>query len=298
MTQFVKWAGGKTKILNNIFEHIPNKINNYYEPFLGGGSVLFELLRKINIGDITIDGNIYVSDINESLVYCYINIKINHDLLYFELKNLYDNYDRCLILKNEIKTKYIDKDNYLKTKENYYYYIRDKYNELTDYKTVIASSLFIFLNKTCFRGLHRMGPNGFNVPFGHYINISKLTKENIYAIHIAIQNVHFVHQDFETALSNICLNDFIYMDPPYVERQKTSFVSYNQNGYSKHKILFDICNVYNDKGIKFILSNSDTLYVREYFNMSNIKIYEIKTKHAINSKNPGKSVNELLIKNF
>jgi DNA adenine methylase len=247
MSQFLKWAGGKSKLLNIMFDNFPTVIHNYHEPFLGGGSVLFEILRKIHICDIKITGELYVSDINESLIYCYINIKLYPDLLYIELNNLYEEYYNCKTLKNEVKTTNVDTENYMISKENYYYYIRGIYNNIDNFTTLKSSAMFIFLNKTCFRGLHRIGSNGFNVAFGHYERISTLTKDKIYEIHRIIQNVNFSHQDFETALSNVGNSDFIYMDPPYVKQQKTSFVSYNLDGYNKHKILFNICSLFNKK---------------------------------------------------
>lgn len=298
MSQFIKWAGGKAKLLNIIFDNVPTVIHNYHEPFLGGGSVLFEVLRKVDIGDIKITGKLYASDINEPLIYCYINIKHNPDLLYIKLNNFYDEYDKCKTLKNKVKTRHVDTDDYMISKENYYYYIRNQYNNIDNYTTIAASAMFIFLNKTCFRGLHRMGPNGFNVPFGHYETISKLTNDKIYEIHKIIQNVNFIHQDFEVALSNVDCDDFIYMDPPYVEQHKTSFISYNRDGYNKHKILFDICHLFNKKNIRFMLSNSDNMYVKDSFDVPNITIQQIKTKHTINSKKPGNVVHELLILNF
>lgn len=298
MSQFLKWAGGKAKLIDLIFNNVPTEINNYHEPFLGGGSVLFEFLHKVKRGEIKITGEIYASDINESLIYCYNNIKFNPKQLHIELHNLYDEYEKCEMLKNEVKTKHIDTNNYLKSKENYYYMIRDKYNKIDDYRTITASAMFIFINKTCFRGLHRVGPNGFNVPFGNYKKISKLTKDDIYKIHDVIQQVNFIHQDFESALSNVDVDDFIYMDPPYVEQHKTSFVTYNKDGYNKHKILFGICNILNEKNIKFMLSNSDTNYVKECFDAPNITMQKINTNHSINSKNPGNKVAELLIRNY
>jgi len=298
MAQFVKWAGGKAKLLNRIFDNVPTNICDYHEPFLGGGSVMFELLRRVNCGNINMSGEIYASDINEPLIYCYINIKQEPDLIYLELNILYDEYSKCITLKNAQKSKYIDYDDFLNSKENYYYYIRNRYNQLTDYTTIAASALFIFLNKTCFRGLHRVGPNGFNVPFGNYTDISQLTKDNIYELHKNIKYVNFKHQDFESALSDIKSGDFVYLDPPYVELQKTSFVSYNRGGYDKHKILFDICNIFNQKNIRYILSNSDTEYVKQAFDAPGITIQQVKTTHTINSKNPGNAVGELLIRNF
>ena len=161
----LKWVGGKTQLLEKIMPYFPTDIDTYREPFVGGGSVLFELLDKVQKGEINVN-NIVVSDSNETLIGVYKNIQNNHVELFNELTKFITKF-------NEIHGNIICRNPHLQTeaetsKESYFYYIRNQFNFLTDRQSIDASAMFIFLNKTCFRGLYREGPNGFNVPYGHY----------------------------------------------------------------------------------------------------------------------------------
>lgn len=294
----LKWVGGKTQIINNIINEFPVQINNYHEPFLGGGSVLFTLLSYVKNGIIKINGNIYASDLNETLISVYKNIQNSHTLLFESLQNIIDDYLSCGNGKINRKPKNIIDAKI--NKENFYYWIRNKYNKLSsdDKKNIIGSAMFIFLNKTCFRGVFRIGPNGFNVPYGHYVNPEIINKEHLFEIHSLIQNVIFQVADFNVSLANIQSNDFIYLDPPYVPEKKNSFVAYNLNGFNSqnHSNLFNIIHSFNDN--KFILSNSDVPLIRDSFNNPKYNIYSILCKRTINSKNPNAKTKEVIIKNF
>lgn len=279
----LKWAGGKTQIINTLISKFPNTFNNYHEVFLGGGSVLLALLTFIKNGLIKINGNIYAYDLNETLINVYINIQSNHIELYNELQ----------IIINEF--------NNIENKEDYYYLIRDKYNNLSSIEknSIIGSSLFIFLNKTCFRGLYREGPNGFNVPFGHYKNPEIINLKHLEEVHLLIKNVIFKCCDFTNALNDINIkdDDFIYLDPPYAPLNTKSFVKYTNNGFNKeqHLLLFNICNNLKNK---FIMSNADVDLVKSYFKEDIYNIDRILCKRSINSKNPDSRINELIIKNY
>lgn len=293
----LKWVGGKTQIINNIINEFPVQINNYYEPFLGGGSVLFTLLSYVKNGIIQINGNIYASDFNEPLIYLYKNIQNYHTQLFDVLQNIIDEFNNCSNGKINRKPKNICEAKI--NKENYYYWIRDKYNKLStdDKKNIIGSAMFIFLNKTCFRGVFRIGPNGFNVPYGHYVNPEIINKEHLFEIHSLIQNVIFQVADFNVSLNNIQSNDFIYLDPPYAPEKKNSFVAYTLNGFNSqnHSNLFNLIHSFNNK---FILSNADVPLVRDNFNNPKYYIHSILCKRAINSKNPDAKTKEVIIKNF
>ena len=147
---FLKWVGGKTQIINEILDKIPNKMENYYELFLGGGSVLLAILSLQKQNKIIINNKIYAYDINASLINVYINIQKNKDELFKFITKYIDEYDALsgqIIIRNaetieEAKT----------SKESYYYWIRKKFNSM-DKTTIEYSALFLFLNKTCFRGL-------------------------------------------------------------------------------------------------------------------------------------------------
>lgn len=180
--------------------------------------------------------------------------------------------------------------------------MRIKYNKLTDLEkqTILGSSLFIFLNKTCFRGVFRVSSNGFNVPYGHYDNPEIINKEHLKEINELIQSVNFEVSDFETSLQNIQYGDFIYLDPPYSPETNTSFVGYNKDGFGiiKHKKLFELCNELNSKNKKFMMSNADVVLVRENFLESQYNVIPVLCKRAINSKNPNSKAKEVIITNY
>ena len=287
--KLLKWVGGKSKILNELFEIFPKKINNYHEIFLGGGSVLFHLLEAKASDKIVVSGNIYAYDVNEALIYLYKNIQNNYQELFAEL-NLLLKFFENLPINGVInrKPKTIVEAN---TKENYYYYIRMLYNNCSK-KIVECSAMFIFLNKTCFRGLYRVGPNGFNVPYGNYKSV---TVEPFEDLSILIKDVIFECLKFEDSLKAITVGDFVYLDPPYIPESKNSFVNYNKEGFDEkqHILLF---KTIKESGVNFIMSNSDTELVNTSFNDYNKKV--IECRRAINSKNPGSTTNELIISAF
>jgi len=303
----LKWVGGKTQILDKLFIDFPTHINNYHEIFLGGGSVLLTLLTYVKNGTIKIDGNIYAYDLNEPLIYMYKNIQSNHNLLYDEIQKIITEFNSCVVGSGSgsVNRNPASIDEAKNNKENYYYWIRTLYNNLTpdNKKTVYGSALFIFLNKTCFRGVFRLGPKGFNVPYGHYSNPEIVNKEHLNLVHELIQNVIFKSCDFNESLSlsSNCIleNDFIYLDPPYAPETSTSFVGYTENGFGidKHTQLFNLIHELNQKKIKLMLSNADVTLIRNNFS-DNYKITSILCKRAINSKNPDSKTKEVIIKNF
>ncbi len=296
---FLKWVGGKTQIIDKILFEFPKEINNYHEVFLGGGSVLLALLSNIKNGKIKLNGQIFVSDVNEPLIYVYKNIQNNYEELFIILKEIINDYNNSG--DNEIiNRKPLNIEEAKLHKENYYYWIRSLYNKLSieEKKSIYGSALFIFLNKTCFRGLFRTGNNGFNVPYGNYKNPEIINKKHLEEIHNLIKYVIFNSYDFELALINIQDNDFVYFDPPYAPETLTSFVGYTDKGFSlnKHMKLFEMINYLNKRTIKFILSNADVSLVKD--NFKDYKIISIECKRSINAKKPNAKTNELLIKNF
>ena len=186
----LKWVGGKTQLLDNIKERLPKEINNYYEIFLGGGSVLFMILNMIKKGDIKMKGKVYAYDYNEPLIGVYKNIQNNHEELINEV--------------NKLKEEHNSNEN----KENHYYEIREKYNKLKDKKTIESTACFMFLNKTCFRGLYREGPNGFNVPYGNYKNPSIIDEDYVKEISELIKDVVFECISYSESLKKPKKGDF------------------------------------------------------------------------------------------
>ena len=290
---FLKWVGGKTQIINEIISKIPDKMNNYHELFLGGGSVLFAVLSLQKQNKIIIKNKIYAYDINNVLINVYRNIQNNKDELY-ELFNLYmkeyDNIKGSIINRNpksikEAKT----------SKESYYYWIRKKYNN-ADKNTIDCSAMFMFINKTCFRGMYREGPNGYNVPYGHYKKTPLIiSKENLNYISDLIKNVEFKNCSFTKSFENIKKGDFVYLDPPYAPKDSKSFVGYVSDGFNlkMHKLLFN--KIKKLQNIKFVMSNAKVNLVINNFKEYNCK--DIVARRAINSKKPGSTTTEVIIYN-
>lgn len=296
----LKWVGGKTQILNELLIDFPSEMNNYHEIFLGGGSVLFKTLSLVNDGKIKINDKIYAYDVNEPLIYMYKNIQSNHTSLYDSLISIINDFNNCE--NGEVNRKPISIYEAKMARENYYYWIRSQYNNLspTEKKAPRGSAMFIFLNKTCFRGVFRLGPNGFNVPYGHYNNPEIINKEHLEQVHKLIQNVEFICCDFSESLKSIGEGDFAYLDPPYAPETETSFVGYTENGFNLdcHNKLFNMCSELTNGNKKFVMSNADVDLVRNFFNNDNYNIKSILCKRSINSKNPDAKTKEVIIKNY
>jgi DNA adenine methylase len=291
----LKWVGGKTQIIDNIIKEFPLEINNYHEIFLGGGSVLLALLSYVKMGNIKINGKIYAYDINEPLIYMYKNIQSNHNELYNEIRLLIEDFNSCGNGELNRKPKNIEEAKTLN--ENYYYWIRSEYNKSDfDRNSIKGSAMFIFLNKTCFRGVFRIGPNGFNVPYGNYKKPEIINKEHLEKVSSIIKDVEFQCSDFRESLKNIEKNDFVYLDPPYAPETNNSFVGYTKDGFNiqSHNDLFQLIHKLTEKNIKIVLSNSDVELVRENFK-EKYNIKSIICKRSINSKNPDAKVKELII---
>jgi DNA adenine methylase len=192
MKPILKWVGGKTQILSQVLEEFPDEIQgDYYEPFVGGASVLLATIPRVC-------GRVYASDVNPNLIAVYEKIKNEPEKLIRELEEL----------QNDMS-------------EATYYARRQKFNESAE------PSLFIYLNKVGFRGLYREGPNGFNVPYGHPKSPPALCDpENVRAVSRAIQNVTFRCESYEQAMERMRPCDFVYADPPYVPETMTSFTGY------------------------------------------------------------------------
>ena len=293
---FLKWVGGKTQIINEIMNKFPIEMNNYHEVFLGGGSVLFALLSLQKQNKIIIKDKIYAYDINEILINVYKNVQLNKDSLYDFISTYIKEYDD--IKGTIINRKPLNIEDAKTSKESYYYWIRNKFNNM-DKTTIECSAIFMFLNKTCFRGMYREGPNGFNVPYGHYKTTpSIITKSDLNYISELIKNVEFIHSDFSKSLLNIKKDDFVYLDPPYAPENNKSFVGYTSEGFNleTHKKLFNEILKFNTREIKFLMSNSKVEIVLNYF--KDYKTEDIVVRRAINSKKPDSKTTEVFIYNF
>lgn len=297
VTPFLKWVGGKTQILADVLQLFPKEIHNYYEPFLGGGSVLLGLLSYRKNHKIKVNGTVYASDINPILIGLYKNIQTNLDDFLGELKTLVSEYHSIKGSAAAANRKPASKDEALTSPESYYYWVRRRFNDLspTEKTTPIGSAMILFMNKTCFRGVYREGPNGFNVPYGNYNKPAIYNEGELKAISELIKDVVFTAQPFEETLKDVSAGDFAYLDPPYVPIDSKSFVGYTADGFTieKHKALFDLCTDKTD--MRFLMSNADVKLVREAFPEEAFTIATISCKRKVHKKKPNSMADEVLI---
>ena len=289
---FLKWAGGKSQILNDIREKYPKelgyKIIKYAEPFLGGGAVLFDILNNYNIKQV------YASDVNNELICTYKCIKDNIKGL---ISDLYD-----------LEQKFLPLD-YDGRKESYYQK-RKRFNilKLKKDESPEIAALFIFLNRTCFNGLYRVNANGeFNVPMGKYRNPLICDITNLKAISKKLKTVKFICQDFTKSLQFIDDKTFVYFDPPYRPLSASSaFTSYTKddfNDISQIKLAHFIDKISN-KGASILASNSDPKNTNkndDFFDTLYAKynITRINASRMINAESCGRGkISELLISNY
>ncbi|MEI8201570.1 MAG: DNA adenine methylase [Bacteroidota bacterium] len=273
---FLKWAGGKTQLINDIERLLPDDISSnsftYIEPFVGSGALLFWMLNKFNNIEKAV-----INDINADLINTYKIIASQPKELVSILKQLQNEY-------HEIQNKEEEK-------KVYYYEKRDLYNTRNTDKTTQAA-LFIFLNRTCFNGLYRVNrSNLFNVPIGSYKAPTICYKDNIFAVSEVLQKVEILCVDFEETINYANENSFFYFDPPYKPLSNTSsFNSYAKDEFDdKEQIrLRDFCAKIDLSGNKWILSNSDVKgkdLQDEFFDnlYADFNISRIKAKRSINA---------------
>lgn len=290
---FLKWVGGKTQLLPSIIERIPNAIENYHEPFVGGGSVLLAVLSLKEAGEVEIRGTVYACDANASLIDVYQTIQSDKEELFQGICRLIKEYDG--INGTTVVRRTARFEDALTSKESYYYWIRHQFNQKQGSRTERAAQ-FMFLNKTCFRGIYREGPNGFNVPYGHYKTTPVIIdRTDLDAISSLIKDVVFVHRDFAESIQAATYGDFVYLDPPYAPENATSFVGYTKDGFDEqtHLRLFRMIERLNTTHINFVLSNAKVDLVTNFF--ANYQCVELNARRAINSKKPGARTQEVLI---
>nr|WQM86861.1 DNA methyltransferase [Marseillevirus cajuinensis] len=268
-------------------------MKNYYEPFVGGGSILLGLLRKVEEGEIRVKGKIFASDKNRDLIFLYRNIQKRPEKLVRHLEELTEKFRSCKTMKGERNA--MTEEEALESQEAFYYWIRKNFNSERNRKSTKVSAMFLWLNKTCFRGVYREGPNGFNVPFGHYKNPQIFDREHILEVSRLFRDVEFSVSCFSDVLEGVGQKDFVYLDPPYVPEKANSFVGYTSDGFKaeQHEELFTLCK---EGDFRFLLSNSCVPLVLGEF--ADFGIEELSCKRSINSKIPSSKTREVLIKNF
>lgn len=271
---FVKWAGGKTQLLDKLQSFMPKQFNYYFEPFIGGGSFFFYLTPHKAV----------INDFNSELICAYRCFQ--DDTLLNSLKDV--------LRKHE-----------LNHSEEYYYRIRsmDKDSSFNTLPIYVRAARMIYLNKACFNGLYRVNSKGFfNVPSGRKEKVTTFDEDNFAAIEEYFKNndVKILNGDFAEAVKDAKVGDFVYFDPPYdTIENKNSFTSYSKNDFGKEEQR-RLAEVYRDlshRGVKAMLSNHNTAFIQELYSEFNIHV--VNAKRMINSKADGRgAVEEVIITNY
>lgn len=295
----IKWVGGKTQIIEEVISTMPRRMTAYHEPFLGGGSVLLAVLSHRKAKNLVITGDIRASDLNPNLISMYKNIKGNVDLLIGYLATLVATFRQIQTMDGGRDPATVEEA--IQSQESFYYWIRNQFNEMTDTEKTqpAASAMMIFLNKTCFRGVYREGPHGFNVPFGHNKNPSVFCPAHLREISELIQPVIFTTAPFTQSLRDAKIRHFVYMDPPYYPLNAETFVGYLKGGFKEkdHEEFFNTCHLMTASGVKFSMSNSAVDMLRTRFPGPTYTTKKIECKRAIHSKNPAAKAEEFIITN-
>jgi len=298
MKPFLKWVGGKTQIINEVMELFPKEMGNYHEPFLGGGSVLLALLSCRASGAIKVSGTVFASDLNSNLIGLYKNIQSDVEGVITAVTSLVAEFTAATgTVVNRKATTLAEAQT---SPESYYFWIRGRFNALTKEERALVpgTAMLLFMNKTCFRGVYREGPRGFNVPFGNYTAPGILDEEHLRAVSALIQGVVFTVRPFMESFEVMESGDFVYLDPPYApETDGASFVSYTADGFDleSHKLLFKTCDSFNSRNIGMLMSNAAVTLVTTSFSTAAYTIKKISCRRAINSKKPGERADEVLI---
>ena len=269
---FVKWAGGKRQLISQIRERMPEKYNDYYEPFVGGGAVIFDLLPA----------NALINDINKALINTYRTICNEPDAFLKEVNRL-------------------DNDMWEDGKK-YYYFIRECYNDKlmrSEYDVELAA-LFVFINKHCFNGLYRVNGKGlFNVPYNNSRRVS-VDEDVIIATSEYLRGVTIIDGDFEQACKNAKKGDFVFIDSPYAPLNPTSFESYTKEGFDieSHKRLAKLYDELTARGCYCMLTNHNTELINELYGNKDYKIDVVSVKRMINSDASNRVGEEVIICNY
>jgi DNA adenine methylase len=263
---FVKWVGGKRSIIDELVKRLPKKFGMYYEPFVGGGALFFEIAESLT--------KAVLSDTNLDLVLAYNVIKKDLPQLVALLKKHERNHN-----------------------EDYYYKIRDRHN-LQD--PIEIAARLIYLNKTCYNGLWRVNRKGeFNVPIGSYVSPTIVQEKNLGACNKALQSVTILYQEFDHIKPE--KEDFVYFDPPYHPTENGSFTKYSKSDFigKDQQALAEFIKGLHKQGVKIMLSNSDTKFIHELYKGSMFKTEIIHAPRLVNCKPKGRSdVQEVLITNY
>ncbi len=277
MKSFIIWSGGKTRSLKKIHQNLPKEINNYFEPFVGGGSVFMSLKDKIK-------GKIYISDINNILINSYKIIRDYPKKFYKKLNNLIKEYNNSY----DKKQFYLDKRNIF----------NNRINKLDFYNAV----LFYFLIRAGFNGQWRLNSSGLlNMGWGRHPKLIEYKPENVLELSKFLKKVNIKSSHYKNILKKIKKHDFVYLDPPYlpIKTQKTNFNAYTASkwGPKEHGEFFDFVHKLNNKGAYILMSNNNLSIIKKIF--PTFKFKSLKILRSVGSKSSSKKIiKELLIKNY
>ena len=267
----VKWVGGKRQLLPQILPLIPKRMTAYCEPFLGGGAVLFALQPKRAL----------VNDLNQDLITVYRVIKENADALIEHLSRHENTPEYFYRIRD------LDRD-------------KEAYAALSD---VEKASRLLYLNKTCYNGLFRVNASGaFNSPYGHYRRPNIVNEQTIRGVsrYFNSCDITFFSGDFAAVLEQVPEGGFVYLDPPYDPVSDTaSFTGYNKGGFGREEQvrLKECCDALTARGVKFLLSNSATPFIRELYGSYRVSI--VQARRAVNSVASRRgAIEEVLVRNY
>jgi DNA adenine methylase len=271
LAPLLKWVGGKRQLIREIDRYLPQEFTTYYEPFVGGGAVLFHLHPSKAV----------INDSNEELINVYRVVRDSPDDLIVDLRNH----------RNE---------------KEYFYEIRSIDRDPLRYKAlskVERASRIIFLNRACFNGLFRVNQAGeYNTPFGRYKNPDFVNEKTLRAVssYLNKNSVKILNGSYKKALRGIRKGSLVYFDPPYDPlSESSSFTGYTRGGFGKieQEELKECCDLLHGKGVKFLLSNSATAFIKDLYRNYDVSI--IEARRAINSKAHKRGpVSEVLVKNY
>ncbi|MCL1996045.1 MAG: DNA adenine methylase [Defluviitaleaceae bacterium] len=271
---FTKWTGGKRQLLAELNKYRPNKLNTYYEPFVGGGAFFFDLMPSRAV----------ISDSNLELVNTYIQIRNN--------------------VKEVIE---ILQEHSYKNSKDYYLEIRrvDRTGELGKYSDAWRAARILYMLRVNFNGLYRVNSkNQFNVPYGRYKNPKILDKELLNNISFYLKNndITILHEDFEKAIETVVEGDFVYFDPPYIPLSETSaFTAYTGSGFNfedQIRLRDKFCEI-SEQGVFAMLSNSSAPLTFKLYEKRNLHIKLVDAARAINSNSSKRGkIHEVIITNF
>lgn len=267
----VKWVGGKRQLLPQILPLIPKRMTAYCEPFLGGGAVLFALQPKRAL----------VNDLNQDLITVYRVIKEDADALIEHLSRHENTPEYFYRIRD------LDRD-------------KEAYAAMSD---VEKASRLLYLNKTCYNGLFRVNASGaFNSPYGHYRRPNIVNEQTIRGVsrYFNSCDITFFSGDFASVLEQVPKGGFVYLDPPYDPVSDTaSFTGYNRGGFGREEQvrLKECCDALTARGVKFLLSNSATPFIRELYGSYRVSI--VQARRAVNSVASRRdAIEEVLVRNY